>query len=263
MSRFLRPTGARGPADRSRRNRGAVTANEAAVGLRVQSGRTMIAVEVRGRADRTVLLVHGWSGSGDDMRAMATALVDAGYRAVSLDLPAHGASGGVRTTLTEMMRAIAAVASVVGPLDGVVAHSLGSAAVTLALGERMVRARSAVLLAPAVGPIAFVERYRRLIGLPSARVPGMVRRVSERAGRDVALLDARLGARGLDVPALVVHDPEDREVPFEQGMAIAEAWRGSRLLPIDGAGHRKILGDPRVLAATVEFLDSAARQTAA
>jgi alpha-beta hydrolase superfamily lysophospholipase len=43
---------------------------------------------------RTVLLVHGWSGSHSDMHGLVPALVAAGIAAVTLDLPAHGDSTG-------------------------------------------------------------------------------------------------------------------------------------------------------------------------
>lgn len=39
-----------------------------------------------------VLLLHGFAGSGDDWSSTASALAAAGYRAVAVDLPGHGAT---------------------------------------------------------------------------------------------------------------------------------------------------------------------------
>src|SRR5689334_2012380 len=97
----------------------------------------------------TVLLVHGWEGSAGDMKSLASAFAGAGYRALRLDLPAHGASSGRWTTLPHWARTIRDVVeeSAGGRLAGIVAHSLGGAASLFALREG-VSADAAILLAP-------------------------------------------------------------------------------------------------------------------
>jgi alpha-beta hydrolase superfamily lysophospholipase len=45
----------------------------------------------------TILLVHGWNGHAAQLRAFVSPLVDAGYRVVAFDQPAHGQSSGART----------------------------------------------------------------------------------------------------------------------------------------------------------------------
>ena len=60
------------------------------------------------------------------------------------------------------------------------------------------------------------------------------------------------------MPALIVHDPEDREVPWAHGAEIANAWIGSRLLPAEGLGHTRLLRDPAILATAMEFITSLA-----
>lgn len=225
--------------------------------LRVRSARTNVAAVVSGRGLRTVLLVHGWGGAGDDMQVIGDALTHLGYRVVTVDFPAHGNSTGAQTTLPEMIQALVRVASVVGPIDTIVAHSLGAAAAVIGMGDGSLSARGVVLLAPAIGPLGFIERYCRGIGLPKTLNERFVRRIGSRAGRDVATLDARVGARRIDVPAVIIHDPSDREVPFEQALQIAHAWRGNRaLVPAAAVGHRRILRDPLVLAEIRQFVAS-------
>jgi hypothetical protein len=77
--------------------------------------------------------------------------------------------------------------------------------------------------------------------------------VVERVGRSVESLDALVAARAASTPALILHDPEDREVPWHYAVAMAEAWRGSRLLPARSLGHRRILHDAAMLASVVDF----------
>ena len=57
-----------------------------------------------------------------------------------------------------------------------------------------------------------------------------------------------------DDALLVIHDRTDREVSFEHGARLAATWPKAQLRETDGLGHRKILRDPDVLAATVEFV---------
>ena len=59
-------------------------------------------------------------------------------------------------------------------------------------------------------------------------------------------------------PLLVVHDRDDREVPWQDGAAIAAAWPGARRVDTVGLGHQRILRDPAVVQAVAEFVAEAA-----
>jgi hypothetical protein len=83
---------------------------------------------------------------------------------------------------------------------------------------------------------------------------GMRRRTERRLGFRWAELDVTRHASARTQPLLVVHDLEDDEVPHADGAAIASAWPGARLLSTRGLGHRRILRDPEVVAATVGFV---------
>jgi hypothetical protein len=96
------------PHRRVRREPGAV-AGATGTPFTVSVGGVKVACWSYGRGP-TVLLVHGWGGSSRDWEALAPRLVAAGYRAILFDGPAHGVSGGRRTTLPEMVRAIHAIA---------------------------------------------------------------------------------------------------------------------------------------------------------
>ncbi|HEX2076295.1 MAG TPA: alpha/beta fold hydrolase, partial [Longimicrobium sp.] len=111
-----------------------------------------------------VLLAHGWGGSAADMAPLAERLQRAGYRAVLVDFPAHGRSPGRRTNMVEWLGALRAVAAAVGPIHAAAGHSFGGAAIALSMSELELDVRGAVLIAPAAGPVLFLDRFTRMIG---------------------------------------------------------------------------------------------------
>lgn len=200
----------------------------------------------------TVMLVHGWNGHAGQMGALAGPLVDAGFHVVAFDLPAHGRAAGRRTTLPEMARAVEGVARRLRPVHAIVAHSLGATASAIAVA-RGLDVRRLVLLAPPAEPEPFARAFARAIGLPDARVPGMLASLREEVG-DFEALDLRRLAPAMSARLLLLHDPADREVPFAHARAIVERWPDARLATVEGAGHLRMLGDARVVRQAVSFL---------
>lgn len=206
-------------------------------------------------AGPTVMLVHGWSGRSLDMAYIGAALASAGFRAVAFDMPAHGDTPGKRTSLGAWLRLMPALTGQFGELIAIVGHSLGAGGVGMAL-EAGVKARGAVLLAPPLGPQYFIERIQKFIGLAPSRSAGMERELERFVGRNMAYFNTARAASTLTIPGLIIHDPSDREVPFEHAEAIHNAWRGSELIRADGQGHFRILRSPKTLQRIVEFTTS-------
>lgn len=227
--------------------------------LEVREGELRVAAWSWGKGP-AVLLAHGWGGTAVDMAPLAERLQAAGYRAVLFDFPAHGRSAGRRSNMVEWLRAMKAVAAALGPVHALAGHSFGAATVAIALAEHGMDVRGAVLLAPVIGPALFVDRFTGSIGLPQARAEGMMRHIAQTIGREPRSLDARWAATHLHVPALVVHDPADREVPWAHAESIADAWPGSRLVAAEGLGHRRMLRDERTLATVTDFIHALPRQ---
>ncbi len=220
--------------------------------FRVQSGGLALAAWSFGDGP-PVVLAHGWNGSASQLSSFIRPLVESGFRVVAFDQPAHGHSEGRRAMVPQMAEALQAVARAVGPLHGVVAHSLGGTATSLALFDHLPAARAVLLAPPAAAP-HFARRLAAALGLSPARTEGMLAQVQRNVGASLEALDVRTFAGWLRQPALIFHDVQDREVPFAQGRAIAEAWPKARLVPLEGLGHTRPLSDARVVRASVAFL---------
>ena len=205
------------------------------------------------------MLLHGWGGSANDMLPLAWAFARAGWRSVVFDMPGHGRSPQRESSLVEFLRAMQLVAGALGNPEIIVGHSFGGAAAVFGITELGLPVRAAVLFSPAPGPAYYVDQFVRAVGLPAERTDGMVRQLVERVGRPMESLDAVVAARSAEVPALIVHDPRDREVSFEFAEQMRDAWRGSRLVPAPSLGHKRILRDATMIDTAVDFARSRAR----
>jgi pimeloyl-ACP methyl ester carboxylesterase len=202
-----------------------------------------------------VLLVHGWNGHAGQLSALVAPLVAAGRRVVVFDQPAHGRSSGQRATLIDFAGAVRTVADAVGPLEAIVAHSLGATASALAVAWGLPAARL-VLIAPPGNVPYFARAFANQLGLSAARADGMLVELRKQIG-DLDALDLVKLQPSAGTTALVLHDRGDREVPFEHGAALAEAWPGTRFVPLDGLGHTRVLRDPGVVQLVTSFAASA------
>lgn len=203
---------------------------------------------------RTVLLAHGWQGNAAQLAGFVAPLLESGFRVAAFDQPAHGAAEGTPpVSVLDFREATAAMIEVLGGVDAVIAHSLGATATVLALANGAASGTRLALLAPGREPEVFARRLGLALGLPGPRVEGMLRLIRHDLG-DFAALDVARVASTRSEPVLIVHDREDREVPFAGSAAIARAWPGARLLPVAGVGHRRILNDANVVGHVLEFV---------
>jgi len=201
----------------------------------------------------TILLVHGWGSRGARLASFIPPLTEAGFSVVTFDAPGHGASAGKLSSLPQFIAAIEAVARRFGPIESVVAHSMGGAATTLAMGRGLPIGR-AVFLAPAADPAGYSERFAEVVGLAPAMLDRMKGKIEQRFGSRWEEFDVIAAARTMTAPLLVFHDPEDRDVAWTDGAAIVSAWPGAELVSTEGLGHRRIVHDPGVVARAVAFL---------
>jgi pimeloyl-ACP methyl ester carboxylesterase len=152
-----------------------------------------------------------------------------------------------------MTRLARGVADSLGPLAGVVGHSLGAAAAVLALRDGL-DARAAVAIAPPRRMQPFLTGFTRALGLGAAHDDAIRRAIEARVGRPFGDFDVDRAARTLATPGLVLHDVGDRQVPFADGVEIAESWPMAALVALEGLGHRRVLHDADVARQVVGFL---------
>lgn len=205
----------------------------------------------------TVLLVHGWGGRVTQMLPFIAPLLASGHAVVAFDAPGHGMTRGRESSLVHFTAALDAILDALGPLRGIIGHSMGAAAAAAVAARRPEVAGALALIAPPASVEQASRRFAAVLGLAEPLRAAVQRRIEHRFG--VRWADFEPERLVVDRPVLVVHDGGDREVPLAEGLRYARAWPNARLMQTAGLGHNRILNDAAVIAAAVSFVAEAAR----
>src|SRR4051812_40940069 len=132
-----------------------------------------------------VLLVHGWEGRGSQLGAFVAPLVARGHRVIAFDGPAHGDSTGRHLTVAGLADAVRAAGAIAGEIHGVVAHSFGAPAVTVALSRGLAVGRVA-FVGPAAAAEGATQRFARYLAITPEVRAAMEKNLEERNGMALA-----------------------------------------------------------------------------
>ncbi len=215
-----------------------------------------LAVTTWGESGPAVLLMHGWGGARAQMTGFVDPLLDAGFRVVAYDQPAHGESDGKTTNLLEIAPTMDLILKQEGKFDAIIAHSFGTLIASYALVKRNFPPPSRLVYFGAFNRLLdSLPRFQILAGLSDEIADGLRDMIVENFGRDV--LDAivnELLVPQINIPALMFHDADDNVTPVDDSRAIAQAWKHARLVETEGLGHRGALQSSAIHAQVVKFL---------
>lgn len=204
-------------------------------------------------AGETILLLHGWESRSSHFAAFVQPLLSEGYRVIALDAPAHGDSQGQITDVMDFGRALVAAADHFGQLASVISHSMGSAASLYAFSQG-VEVKTSVHLSGPASLTRLIHRTATQAGLDAQELAQLEAMMVDRLASPLSAMDLSSLSSGMKHPALILHDPEDREIPFSESKTLSQAWPESILEAVDGVGHRRILQAPSVVASAVSFI---------
>ena len=241
----------------------AVRPNAAALHARAQTetiavGAKEVVVYRWGIGPKVVLLVHGWRGRASQFAAIIEALESPDRTIVAFDAPGNGASPGDRTDLRDYIGAIRTIAAGSNGLELLVGHSFGVMAVFVAVREG-VRADRLVSIA-GISNISYTfETFARAAALPPRVNAGLRTKIERKTfGGDTSIW--RRFVSELDptdqTPLLIIHDRDDRAIDLAESENIAAAHLGpTREFYTTGLGHTRVLSDPAVVSAIVDFAE--------
>ena len=225
----------------------------AATPFEVHLGATLTVQAWRWGSGPAVLLVHGWEGRGAQLAAFVEPLTAAGFSVVAFDAPGHGASAGARSSLPHFAWSVRGVSDAIERPYAILAHSLGCAATTLALRDGL-SVQRLVYIAPPLEPSDYVARFGDILNISAPVLDRMKLRIEERFLRKWSDYSLAETAREMTTPLLVVHDRDDNETLYEDGVTLVKTWPGARMITTEGLGHRRVLRDAAVVEAATRFV---------
>ncbi|MDI5895966.1 alpha/beta fold hydrolase [Flavobacterium algoritolerans] len=208
-----------------------------------------------GKSEKKILLVHGWSGRGTQLFKIADELLKAGYSTISFDAPAHGKSPGKTTIMVDFIATVLEIDKQFGPFEAAIGHSLGGMSVLNAI-KKGLKVNHAVVIGSGDIVEDIMDDFVAKLELKPI-ISTLLRLYFEKKYKEkMNSYSAFLAAKEIAIPVLVIHDNNDPEVPVKAGIHIHKYLKNGELLLTDGLGHRKILGNHKVIEKTVQFIQN-------
>ncbi|MBW3692405.1 alpha/beta fold hydrolase [Aeromonas dhakensis] len=197
------------------------------------------------------LLMHGWSGSASQFYPLMSHIAAQGFTAIAYDHPAHGHSAGHTGHLPRFVRAfdelVEKMAAECGPLQGVIAHSMGGA-VTLSSRRRELDALPLLLISPVLDYVPQLYGMVARSGYSIRLFDAVVKEIEQEYQHPLSTVDPLGRLAGRSGAAIIVHDEEDRFAPHGDSLRATQDGR-TRLVSTRGLGHGRILASAPAFAA--------------
>ncbi|RRA96199.1 alpha/beta hydrolase family protein [Paenimyroides viscosum] len=204
---------------------------------------------------KKVLLVHGWNGRGTQLVSIAKAFKELNYTIISFDAPGHGNSPKSASNMKDFIEAIFELDKKHNGFDVMIGHSLGGMSVINSLG-RGLQTDKAVIIGSGNTTKAITEDFLNTISMSKKITPVLINLFERKYNDKMNNYDVAEKALKVYVPVLIIHDKNDKDVPFTAAEAISANLQNNELLITTGLGHRKILGDEKVIEKIIQFVTS-------
>jgi predicted alpha/beta hydrolase family esterase len=202
-----------------------------------------------------VLFVHGWAGRATQFRKFTGPLTDAGYFMLGFDGPAHGQSGGTKTSILEFESVLKKIFEVRGLPVAVITHSFGGAAVLFSMMNGLPIKVLINIATPSV-PDEILKTYLRAINGSWKSAERFKPYVKKMSGRDFEEFTTLYTIKRLPQPVnfLIVQDEDDQDVYALHADALLKVYPSAEILRTRGLGHTRILKDDSVIRRCIAFI---------
>src|SRR5690554_88295 len=201
---------------------------------------------------KKVLLVHGWSGRGTQLVSIAKMFKELNYTIISFDAPGHGKSPKTTANMKHFIEAVFELDKKYGGFDIVVGHSLGGMALINSLG-RGLKISKAIIIGSGNKTKDIADDFLVSIGMNKKITPLLIARFETKYQDKMSNYDVELQAQKITVPVLIIHDKDDKDVPVKAAEEIHKKLINSQLMITNGLGHRKVLGNEKVIESISKF----------
>ncbi|MEC4005778.1 alpha/beta hydrolase [Flavobacterium sp. SUN052] len=206
-----------------------------------------------GTSNRKILLVHGWSGRGTQLYKIADELLNIGFATISFDAPAHGKSKGNTTIMVEFIECILEIEKKYGYFEFAIGHSLGGMSVLNAIKHKL-NIEKAVIIGSGDSIQDITDDFIKNLQLKPNISNELTHYFENKYQLKMNDFSSSVIAKKVKIPVLIIHDENDEEVNVKSAHAISKVLNQSKLIITKGLGHRKILGNNKVIQNIVQFI---------
>lgn len=205
-----------------------------------------------------IILVHGWESNPGSLYALAEKLFEKGFLVKVLRLPAHGKSRIKKTNMVYSGAYIQEFLTKSGHRKdfSMLCHSFGSGASTIALKDSGYKADDLIFLTTPDKILDIFDNFRAMILLKAKAYRRLIQIVE--AHIPYKMVDFNISDFLTQVSferLFVLHDKNDKILPFKNATAVKEKVANCHLLPLNGKGHYRMLWDEEVIEQVVTFFD--------
>ena len=207
---------------------------------------------------KIILIAHGFSSYAYKFDKYVIALRKEGFEVLAFDAPAHGNSDGKKINALIYRDTILSIEKKFGPLFGIIAHSLGGLAASLAveLLDNQEK-RKLVLIAPATETKTAVKHFFTLIPSDPKIINAFNKHIEQIAKQPISYFSVARVARTTTAKILWVHDQDDNVCTFNDVKPLlTEQINGLELFITKGLGHNKIYKVNSTKEKIIHFLTS-------
>lgn len=209
-----------------------------------------------------VIFSHGWCADASWFEPYISPLVERGFQVVAFDAPGHGLSARARADMFDFAACISVASDWVvnrgQRVQGVVGHSFGGVAAALAMRDWGIPCDRLALISAFIDCNWVTDAFIQMAALP-AEVGVQMREQYVGFGRG-ALMSKRTSVidmiRQTPKHVFLAHDRNDPDVPFWHALALFEGCKRAQLYQTSWQGHRRVVREPGVVAAVVDFVSN-------
>jgi pimeloyl-ACP methyl ester carboxylesterase len=204
-----------------------------------------------------VVLVHGWDSNAGCMLGIIDKLIETNKRVVTFNLPGHAFYKSNKTNYLECKQAFELIVNDLKDYNRIsfISHSFGSGVVAYGLSALNIKVDKLVMLTSPNFVVDIFTDFKNIIGLGNKAFELMNNTASSLLEEDVKKVSTEDKLQLVNFnDALLIHDKNDKVIPFQNTININNAIANSRIESYENIGHYRMLWNDDVIKKTIEFV---------
>lgn len=192
------------------------------------------------------LITHGWSGSTSQFYPLMEHIAQQGFTALAFDYAGHGESEGQFGHLPAFVDALEIIADSCDDIVGIVAHSMGSAAVLESKHQKL-QSVPLLLVAPVLNYLDNLMQAVSRSGFSMKLFNAVIAEVEQEYQYPLQRINPQQHLLERQVTTLIVHDPDDKIANFSISAEMAKQSSWIELVAAASYGHSRIMKSQEVM----------------